>query len=234
MDHHDAYKSLFEALYHAANSIGVELQIKSFESDRIVDGEPIENIVGSCDGYVVPGGFGGRGWEGKIKIAEHCRIHKIPYFGICLGMQVMIVEFARNVLHLKKAHSTEVDLHTPDPVISMLHEQKNLENLGGTMRLGAYPCRLSTSSLAYKAYQQELISERHRHRYEVNNRYKERFEKEGILFSGILENGSLCEISEVKDHPWMLGVQFHPEFKSKPLAPHPLFIAFLNATKKNG
>jgi CTP synthase len=229
MDHQDAYKSVFEALQHGAIGCGVELEIRRFESDRIVEEGSVEKAIGGCDGYVVPGGFGERGWEGKVLTARYCREKKIPYFGLCLGMQVMIVEFARHVLGLKEAHSTEVDPNTKDPVISMLSEQKGIQNLGGTMRLGAYPCHLLSDSLAYKAYGKTRISERHRHRYEFNNSYKAAFESKGMVFSGTLENGSLCEISEIPSHPWMLGVQFHPEFKSKPLAPHPLFRDFIQS-----
>jgi len=229
MDHQDAYKSVFEALHHGAIAAGVDLEIRRFESDRIVENGSVEAAIGGCEGYLVPGGFGERGWEGKLLTAKYCRTNNIPYFGLCLGMQVMIVEFAKNVLGLKKAHSTEVDPNTPDPVISMLSEQKEIQNLGGTMRLGAYVCELKPHSLAHKAYGKTLISERHRHRYEFNNHYKSAFESKGMLFSGSLQNGTLCEISEVKDHPWMLGVQFHPEFKSKPLEPHPLFCDFIQA-----
>jgi CTP synthase len=228
MDHQDAYKSVFEALHHGAIAAEIELEIKRFESDRIVENGSVKKAIGGCDGYLVPGGFGERGWEGKVLTANYCRLHNIPYFGLCLGMQVMIVEFARYVLHLKNAHSTEVDLQTPDPVISMLSEQKDIQNLGGTMRLGAYPCAIKKGTLAYKAYKNTLISERHRHRYEFNNKYKTAFEEAGMVFSGILENGTLCEISEIPTHPWMLGVQFHPEFKSKPLIPHPLFESFIH------
>lgn len=229
IDHQDAYKSVFEALHHGAIRAGAEIEIRRFESDRIIENGSVEKAIVGCDGYLVPGGFGGRGWEGKILTAQYCRTKKIPYLGLCLGMQVMIVEFARNVLHLEKAHSTEVDLHTPDPVISMLSEQKKIENLGGTMRLGAYPCKIEKGSLAYRAYGKVLISERHRHRYEFNNEYKSAFEQKGMRFSGILEHGTLCEISEISEHPWMLGVQFHPEFKSKPLEPHPLFRDFIHS-----
>jgi len=229
MHHQDAYKSVFEALHHGAIASEVELEIRRFESDRIVDNDFLDDSIGGCHGYLVPGGFGERGWEGKILTAKYCRTHQIPYLGLCLGMQVMIVEFARNVLQLKKAHSTEVDSNTPDPVISMLSEQKKIENLGGTMRLGAYPCELKKNSLAYKAYGKTLISERHRHRYEFNNEYKLAFEEKGMLFSGTLQHGNLCEISEIPSHPWMLGVQFHPEFKSKPLQPHPLFRDFIHS-----
>ena len=231
MDHQDAYKSVFEALHHGAIASEVELEIRRFESDRIVENGSVKKAIGGCDGYLVPGGFGSRGWEGKILTANYCRTHNIPYFGLCLGMQVMVVEFARFVLNLTNAHSTEVDFQTPDPVISMLSEQKNIDNLGGTMRLGAYPCKVDLNSLAYKAYGTLLISERHRHRYEFNNEYKKSFEEQGMLFSGILEGGSLCEIAEIPSHPWMLGTQFHPEFKSKPLSPHPLFKDFIHSIK---
>ncbi len=227
LDHQDAYKSVFEALHHAAIHANVELEIRKFESDRIIENGSVEKAIQGCDGYVVPGGFGERGWEGKVLTAKYCRENKIPYFGLCLGMQILLIEFARNVLGLKEANSTEVNLNTPHPIISLLSEQKKVENLGGTMRLGAYLCDLDPTSLAYKAYEQNIISERHRHRYEFNNAYKKAFEEKGMLFSGNLHKGSLCEISEVREHPWMLGVQFHPEFKSKPLNPHPLFRDFI-------
>ncbi len=229
IDHQDAYKSVFEALHHAAIHAGVELEIRKFESDRVLENGSVEQTICGCDGYLVPGGFGERGWEGKIQTARYCRQNLIPYFGLCLGMQIMIVEFARHVLGLKNAHSTEVDPNTQDPVISMLSEQKQIQNLGGSMRLGAYPCELKQGSLAYKAYGRSLISERHRHRYEFNNQYKSAFEEKGMVFSGKLEHGELCEIAEIPTHPWMLGVQFHPEFKSKPLEPHPLFREFIQA-----
>lgn len=227
MDHQDAYKSVFESLYHAAINAGVSLEIRKFESDRIVENGSVTKAISGCDGYLVPGGFGERGWEGKVLTAKYCRENKIPYFGLCLGMQVLVVEFARHVLGLQQAHSTEVDPNTPDPVISMLSEQKGIKDLGGTMRLGSYPCTLKKGSLAASCYGKTLIHERHRHRYEFNNRYKEAFEQAGLVFSGTHEGGSLCEIAELPNHPWMLGVQFHPEFKSKPLEPHPLFLDFI-------
>lgn len=227
IDHQDAYKSVFEALHHGATSCGVELELRKFESDKLQNFE-------DCDGYVVPGGFGERGWEGMIACAKYCRQNRIPYLGICLGMQVMIVEFVRNVLGLPDADSTEMNIHTPHPVVSLLSQQKNVQNLGGTMRLGAYFCELAENSLARKAYGTALISERHRHRYEFNNEYKKACESKGMLFSGTLQNGNLCEISEVKGHPWMLGVQFHPEFKSKPLQPHPLFRDFIASLLHEG
>ena len=232
MEHQDAYKSVFEALHHAAIAAGVHLKIRKFESDRIVENGDVEKAIGGCDGYLVPGGFGERGWEGEVLTAKYCREKKIPYFGLCLGMQVMIVEFARHVLHLNDSHSTEVNPNTTDPVISMLSEQRGIKELGGTMRLGSYPCALKPNTLAYNCYGKGLIHERHRHRYEFNNTYKDAFEKAGMVFSGTMEDGLLCEISEIAGHPWMLGVQFHPEFKSKPLEPHPLFRDFIQTLVK--
>lgn len=232
VQHPDAYKSVFEALHHAATQEGYRIQILPFESDKIHENEIVDVIKG-CDGYLVPGGFGQRGWQGKILTAKFCRENKIPYFGICLGMQVMTVEFAQNVLGLPDANSTEIDLDTQNPIISLLTEQRNVQDMGGTMRLGAYPCRLSPDSKAFEAYQKHLIYERHRHRYEFNNLYREEMEKHGMRLTGILDGGNLCEIAEVEDHPWMLGVQYHPEFKSKPTEPHPLFVQFIKAMIKH-
>ncbi len=230
LQHKDAYKSVFEALQHGAIANQIELEIRPFEADKILEEKDFEKAIGGCDGYLVPGGFGERGWMGKILTAKYCREKKIPYLGLCLGMQVLCVEFARHVLGLKDANSTEMDPSTSNPVISLLSEQKDVSNLGGTMRLGAYNCALKPGSKAALAYGKNTISERHRHRYEFNNAYKERCEAKGLLLSGTLENGTLCEIAEILDHPWMVGVQFHPEFKSKPIAPHPLFRDFLAAT----
>ncbi len=229
VQHQDAYKSVFEALNHGAIAAGYKLEIIRLEADKVINLNTIEELTKECDGYLVPGGFGERGWEGKILTAQYCRENKIPYFGICLGMQVMVVEFARHVLGLEDANSTEIDPEAQHPIVSLLTEQKNVQDLGGTMRLGAYPCLIAKDSKAFQAYQAQKINERHRHRYEFNNKYKEGMEKKGILFSGILENGNLVEITELKDHPWMIGVQFHPEFKSKPTFPHPLFREFVNA-----
>lgn len=225
LQHKDAYKSVFEALQHGAIAAGYQLNIKTIESDKICSQEALQG----CDGFLVPGGFGERGWEGKIDAAKHCREQKIPYFGICLGMQVLVVEFARHVLNLGGANSTEMEPETPEPIISLLSEQEEVEDMGGTMRLGAYSCLLKEGSRAHLAYGSLKISERHRHRYEFNNRYKELAEKKGLLLSGMLENGHLCEIAEIEDHPWMVGVQFHPEFKSRPTDPHPLFRDFVKA-----
>jgi CTP synthase len=233
MQHQDAYKSVFEALHHGALANQVEIEIRKFESDKVLEEGDVEKVIGGCDGYLVPGGFGERGWMGKIMTAKYCREKKIPYFGLCLGMQVMCVEFARHVLGLADANSTEVDPNTSHPVISLLSEQKGISNLGGTMRLGAFTCQIKPGTKAEKAYGSTRISERHRHRFEFNNLYKDDCEKKGLALSGILEDGHLCEIAEVNDHPWMLGVQFHPEFKSKPTDPHPLFRDFVAAMIEN-
>lgn len=229
VQHQDAYKSVFEALHHGAISLGYKLEIKRFEADKLYEEGSLEKIIEGCDGYLVPGGFGERGWMGKIYSAKYCREKKIPYFGICLGMQVMAVEFARHAAKIEDANSTEVDPFTKNPVISLLSEQKEVQEMGGTMRLGSYSCNLLSGSKAYKAYKSDTISERHRHRYEFNNKYKEQMENLGFVISGTLEAANLCEIAEIKDHPWMVGVQFHPEFKSKPTNPHPLFKDFVKA-----
>lgn len=229
VQHQDAYKSIIEALDHGAMALGYKLEIKRFEADKIVTEDGVERSIEGCDGYLVPGGFGERGWLGKIMTAKYCRENKIPYFGICLGMQVLAVEFARHVAGFEDANSTEIDADTKHPVISLLSEQRAVSDMGGTMRLGAYPCKLKAGSKAHKAYGTDLISERHRHRYEFNNKYQADMEKVGFVVAGTLEDGTLCEIAEVKDHPWMVGVQFHPEFKSKPTQPHPLFKDFVSA-----
>lgn len=236
VQHQDAYKSVRESFHHAANAEGYKVEIKWFEAEKVLDKGDIAATIRGCDGYLVPGGFGERGWEGKIMTAKYCRENQIPYFGICLGMQIMAVEFARNVLGLSDANSTEIDSYTKNPIISLLSEQRDVQEMGGTMRLGAYTCILKPKSKAYEAYRKESISERHRHRWEFNNKYQTQMEEKGFSVSGVLDGGSLCEIAELKDHPWMLGVQFHPEFKSKPTAPHPLFRSFVKAIiqKKNG
>lgn len=233
VQHQDAYKSIAESLHHSAIAEGYKIIIKWYEADKVIDHNTIEAAIAGCDGYVVPGGFGERGWQGKILTAKYCRENKIPYFGICLGMQVMAVEFARHAASIEDANSTEIDPYTKNPVISLLSEQREIQELGGTMRLGASICNLKSHTKAHQAYKKDSISERHRHRYEYNNKYQAAMEKEGFIISGILDNGTLCEIAEIKDHPWMLGVQFHPEFKSKPTEPHPLFSAFIRASIKH-
>lgn len=229
VQHQDAYKSILEALDHGAIAAGYKLEVKRFEADKIVQDGKVDAAIKGCDGYLIPGGFGERGWMGKILAAKYCRENKIPYFGICLGMQIMAIEFARNVARLDDANSTEVDACTKHPVISLLSEQREVQDMGGTMRLGNYACALKRGTNAYKAYGQDVIGERHRHRYEFNNKYKEQMETLGFVVSGTLENGHLCEIAEIADHPWMVGVQFHPEFKSRPTDPHPLFRDFVKS-----
>ncbi len=234
VEHQDAYKSVVEALLHGGIAHNTDVEVVPISSDEVEKGKSPSSLFKSLDGILVPGGFGTRGWEGKLKAAQYCRKHKVPYFGICLGMQVLVVEFARNVCNIKGANSTEMDQETKEPVISLLTEQQKVTALGGTMRLGAYPCTLKKQSKAYAAYKKGTIHERHRHRYEFNNAYKEELESNGLVISGTYSSEDLCEISEVKDHPWMVGVQYHPEFLSKPTAPHPLFKAFIGAALKNG
>lgn len=233
VQHQDAYKSIFEALDHGAMAAGYKLEIKRFEADKLSSDKTIVETIAGCDGYLVPGGFGERGWMGKILTAKYCRENKIPYFGICLGMQVMAVEFARHVAGLPEANSTEIDADTKDPVISLLSEQRTVTDMGGTMRVGAFKCDLKKGTKTHKAYNSNIINERHRHRYEFNNKYQGALEKAGLIFAGTLHEAALCEIIEVKDHPWMVGVQFHPEFKSKPTEPHPLFKDFVLASIEN-
>ena len=222
----DAYKSIYESLKHGgiANDSGVV--IKRINSEKLETSRSLEQLKG-VSGILVPGGFGNRGIEGKLKAIQFAREKKIPFFGICLGMQCAAIEFARNVLDMKGAHSTEFNKKTSFPVISLLEEQQNVKDLGGTMRLGAYPCQVKKDSLAYKAYKDEEISERHRHRYEFNNEYREKFQKAGMKLSGVSPSGKLVEMIELEDHPWFLAVQFHPEFKSKPDRAHPLFREFI-------
>jgi CTP synthase len=225
----DAYKSIYEALKHGGIANDTEVVVKRINSEEI-EGQNIAEVLQDVDGVLVPGGFGGRGIEGKVKAVQFARENGIPFFGICLGMQIATIEFARNVLGWKDANSTEFNKNTPHPVISLLEEQKKVTDLGGTMRLGAYPCRLKKGSLALQAYKARLVHERHRHRFEFNSEYRDEFEKRGFIPSGIYEKGKLVEIIELKDHPWFVGCQFHPEFKSKPDHAHPLFREFVRAS----
>ncbi len=220
----DAYKSVVEALTHGSIANHVKLNILWVNSENVE-----EELLHEADGILVPGGFGERGIEGKIKAINYGRLSKKPTFGICLGMQLMCVEFARNVLNLKGANSTEFDPNTPHPVIDIMEEQKQIEELGGTMRLGAYPCVLKEGTKVREIYKKEVIYERHRHRYEFNNAYRELFERNGFVISGVSPDGRLVEVVELRDHPWFIGCQFHPEFKSKPFDPHPLFVSFIKA-----
>ena len=225
---HDAYMSVREALKHAALHNGVEVDLSWVHSADLEKGAGWD-IIEEVDGIVVPGGFGSRGIEGKIQAAHYARTEKVPYLGLCLGKQLMVVEFARQVLNSEKANSTEFDRTTPDPVIDLMPDQKNITDMGGTMRLGLYPCNLQPGTIAAQAYQKELVEERHRHRFEFNNDYREIFSQNGMRFSGLSPNGKLVEIAEISDHPFMLGTQFHPEFLSRPNAPHPLFSRFIQA-----
>jgi CTP synthase len=229
LSHQDAYKSVFEALQHGALAGGRRLEIVKFEAEKFSSRAQVEEALAGIDGVLIPGGFGERGWEGKILTAQVCREQKIPYLGICLGMQVMVVEFSRNVLGLQGANSTEIDSATAHPVISLLSEQQAVQDLGGTMRLGSYDCQLTAGSKTQMAYGADRIAERHRHRWEYNSRYRQQLEEAGLRVGGTTPNGSLVEVVEVQDHPWMVGVQFHPEFKSKPTRAHPLFKAFVEA-----
>jgi len=224
----DAYKSIYEALVHGGIANNARVVIVKVDSEDIEKGKG-DIKLNTVSGILIPGGFGDRGIEGKIQAVQFAREKKIPFFGICLGMQVAAIEFARNVCKLKGANSTEFDKDTKNPVISLLEEQKNIKDLGASMRLGAYPCKLLKKSLSFKAYKKDNISERHRHRYEFNNKYKSVFSKNGIEFAGIYSNKKLVEILELRDHPWYISAQFHPEFKSKPDRAHPLFRDFISA-----
>ncbi|MBD3347224.1 MAG: CTP synthase [Chitinivibrionales bacterium] len=225
----DAYKSIHEALNHSGAHHSTKVEIHSVSAEDI-EQKGAAKVLKGMHGILIPGGFGSRGHEGKILAVKHARERKVPFLGICLGMQMAVVEFARNVLKRKDADSTELVPETPEPVIHLMEEQKRVMNLGGTMRLGAFPCKLKAGSKARKIYGKELVSERHRHRYEFNNDYREQFESNGMALSGLSPDGLLVEIIELKDHPWFVGPQFHPEFKSRPVAPHPLFRDFVGAS----
>ena len=222
----DAYMSVREALFHAGIAEGYDVEIEWISSEDLERGKHLD-LLETVSGIVVPGGFGYRGIEGKIIAARYAREHKIPYLGLCLGMQVMCIEFARHLYHSDEPNSTEFDPTTQYPVIDLMADQKDISNMGGTMRLGLYPCVLVPDTTAQTAYGVEQVEERHRHRWEFNNVYRQPFEEAGMVFSGLSPDGRLVEISELSDHPFMLGSQFHPEFKSRPDAPHPLFLAFV-------
>jgi len=225
----DAYLSVAESLNHAGIYHQVKVNIKWIQSEDITKENAISILNGS-DGILIPGGFGDRGIEGKIESIKYARENKVPMFGICLGMQLTVVEFARNVLGLEDAHSSELNKTTQNPVIDLMLDQREIEDMGGTMRLGQYPCKVKDNTKAKLAYKEELINERHRHRYEFNNEYKDKLEKAGLIISGISPDERLVEIVELEDHPWFVAVQFHPEFKSRPTRPHPLFRDFVNAS----
>ena len=236
----DAYKSLDEALVHGGLSNNLKVNLKRIDSENLKP-QNIENILKDVSGVLIPGGFGKRGTEGKIAAIKYARLNNIPFFGICFGMQMAVIEAARNLLNIKNASTSEFG-NNCTPVVGLLEEwqkgKKRLKgsekNLGGTMRLGLYDAVLKSNSFIYKIYSEKKIKERHRHRYEVNIKYKNDFEKKGLIFSALSPDGSLPEIVELKDHPWFIGVQFHPEFKSRPFEPHPLFSSFIKAAGKNG
>lgn len=228
----DAYKSINESLLQAAIYNDRKLDLQFILSDKLTD-DNVEKTLSSMDGIVIAPGFGPRGLEGKICALKYAREHDVPTFGICLGMQSMVIEFARNVMGLEEANSTEMNPHTPYKVIDLMEEQKNITNMGGTMRLGAYKCELEKGSLVYSAYGKKMIQERHRHRFEFNGDYKEDFEKNGMKCSGINPEMDLVEVVEIPDKKWYLGVQFHPEYNSTVVAPNPLFISFIKAVTEN-
>lgn len=226
---HDAYISIVESLHHAGIHHQADVEIDWVDSEELT-AENVASRLAESDGIIVPGGFGERGVEGKIIATQYARENKVPFLGICLGMQMAVVEFARNVAGLKDAHSSELAAQTPYPVVDLMPEQKDVDNIGGTMRLGTYPCKVMEDTFAYEAYQDEVIYERHRHRYEFNNQYRDLLTKKGLVISGLSPDERLVEMIEIKDHPWFVGVQFHPEFASRPNRPHPLFVGFVGAT----
>jgi len=228
----ESYKSLMEALVHGGIANDARVELDCIEAEQIEEAG-VKGLLDRADGILVPGGFGDRGSEGKIAAVRYARENRIPFFGICLGMQMAVVEFARNVCGLAGANSSEFDEQSPHPVIHLMETQKGIDTKGATMRLGAYPCLLQDETLAVKVYGKKKISERHRHRYEFNNGYRDLFGSQGMILSGLSPDGNLVEIVELKDHPWFLGCQFHPEFKSRPMDCHPLFKGFIKAALQN-
>ncbi|MBZ0137111.1 MAG: CTP synthase [Planctomycetes bacterium] len=229
----DAYKSVYESIDHAGIANKVEVKIHRINAEELTD-ENVGKRLRGMNGILVPGGFGERGIEGKISAVRFARENKIPYYGLCLGMQIAVIDFARNVAGLEDANSSEFSKETTHPVISLLKDQRDVKNMGGTMRLGAQPCKLIEGTIARAAYGAELVQERHRHRYEFNNDYRNRLIERGLVVSGVNPELDLVEIVELKDHPFFVGVQFHPEFQSKPLKPHPLFAGFIKAAVERG
>ena len=229
--HQDAYKSIYESLSHAGIKHSCKVEVRKIESEEFMSADPAV-LLNGVDGILVPGGFGTRGVDGKIKAIEYARTHKIPFLGICLGMQCAVIEFARDVLGLADAHSSEFDESTPNPVIDLMDEQRTIHDKGGTMRLGAYDCDLVPGSLAERLYGEAHIQERHRHRFEFNPKYREALESAGLRISGVNPQRGLVEIVEIPDHPFFIGCQFHPEFKSRPMHAHPLFDGLVEAALK--
>ena len=229
---HDAYISVAESLKHAGYKYNSKIKIKWVSSEDLEKDTNLKEVFKDTKGIIVPGGFGTRGTLGMMKATEYARVNKIPFLGICLGMQIAVIEYARDVLGLSDATSTEFDSFTSNPVIDLMADQKAISNMGGTLRLGNYECSIKKDSLASKLYKEEKILERHRHRYEFNNAYREEFEKNGLVISGINDFNNLVEIIEIKEHPFFIACQFHPEFKSRPTRPHPLFDGFIKASIK--
>jgi CTP synthase len=234
---HDAYISVVESLKHGGVAHRVSINIKWIPSESVTT-DNVSELLGDVSGILVPGGFGDRGIEGKINAIRYARENKIPFLGLCLGMQLALVEFARNVLGYQDAHSVELDPSTTHPIIHLMPEQNGIEDIGGTLRLGSYPCVLDEKSTAYQLYGEKTIQERHRHRYEVNNTYRNEFITSGLKLSGLSPDGRIVEMIEMEQHPWFLATQAHPEFKSRPNKPHPLFRGFIGAalafSTKNG
>ncbi|NRA97801.1 MAG: CTP synthase, partial [Planctomycetes bacterium] len=225
----DSYKSIYEALAHAGIANRIKVTVRKVDSELVERDGPEAHLEG-CHGLLIPGGFGKRGIEGKIAAVRYVRERGIPFFGICLGLQVAVIEFARHVAGIAGADSTEFKPGAAEPVIDLMEEQKEVEDMGGTMRLGAYPCSLVPGTMTQGMYGQDLVSERHRHRFEVNNQYRRVLGQHGLVFAGLYRDKDLVEIVELPDHPWFVGVQFHPEFQSKPLRAHPIFKDFVRAT----
>ncbi len=223
----DAYKSVVEALKHGGIANQAKVEIIWVNSEKLELADDVSSFLGSAHGIIIPGGFGSRGIEGKIKAIKFARENKIPFLGLCLGMQCAVVEFARNVCGLKDAHSSEFNPKTPYPVIDYIPDQRKIKDMGGTMRLGAYPCRIKKGTKLFESYGREVVEERHRHRYELNNEFRQQLEQNGLICSGIYEKEDLVEVVELRDHPWFVAVQYHPEFKSRPNRPHPLFVDFI-------
>ena len=228
---HDAYISVVEALKHGGVANHTQVRIKWIDSETVTP-ENAGQLLGDVSGILVPGGFGDRGIDGKIAAIQYAGEHNIPFLGLCLGMQLSIVEFARHVAGLPEAHSVELNPATPDPVIHLMPDQNGVEDIGGTLRLGSYPCVLAHDSRAYELYGQETIHERHRHRYEVNNDYRQILTDNGMKLSGLSPDGRIVEMIEIPSHPWFIGTQAHPELKSRPNRPHPLFAGFIEAALK--
>ncbi|MDH5478655.1 MAG: CTP synthase, partial [Nitrospinota bacterium] len=228
----DAYKSLSEAIIHGGLANDVDIEFDWVDAENL-DGKNVEKRLRESDGVLVPGGFGERGIEGKITAIKLAREKKIPFLGICLGMHCAVIEYARNVVGIQSASSSEFSPQCPEPTIDLMPDQRGKKDMGATMRLGSYDCHIRSGTLAHKAYGKTEIAERHRHRYEFNNNYRMKLEEAGLVFSGLSPDGRLVEIIEITNHPWFLAEQFHPEFKSSPHNPHPLFVAFINAAKEN-